>query len=51
VTVDGPDRLSVPESQSRKVYKQEHCRDCGAPVVTSRVGRRTAYHCPVEQPI
>lgn len=51
VTVDGPDRLNLPESRSRKVYKQEHCRDCGAPVVTSRVGGRTAYHCPIEQPV
>jgi endonuclease-8 len=50
VTVDGPDRLEVPESEARKVYKQTHCRDCGAPVVTGQVGGRTAYHCPVEQP-
>ena len=50
ITVDGPDRLSLPESEARKVYKQERCRDCGAPVVTSEVGSRTAYHCPVEQP-
>lgn len=50
ITVDGPDRLSLPESDARKVYKQERCRDCGAPVVTSEVGSRTAYHCPVEQP-
>ncbi|WP_205473345.1 Fpg/Nei family DNA glycosylase [Nocardioides sp. SYSU D00038] len=50
VTVDGPDRLSVPEAEARRVYKQEHCRDCGAPVVVSQVGGRTAYHCPVEQP-
>ena len=50
VTVDGPDRLTIPESEARKVYKQLHCRDCGAAVTTSRVGGRTAYHCPVEQP-
>jgi endonuclease-8 len=50
ITVDGPDRLSLPESEARKVYKRERCRDCGAPVVTSEVGSRTAYHCPVEQP-
>jgi endonuclease-8 len=49
ITVDGPDRLSTPESRSRRVYKQEHCRDCGAPVATSTVGGRTAYVCPVEQ--
>jgi endonuclease-8 len=50
VTVDGPDRLNLPETEARKVYKQERCRDCGAPVVTDQVGGRTAYHCPVEQP-
>jgi endonuclease-8 len=49
ITVDGPDRLSTPESQSRRVYKQERCRDCGAPVTTSTVGGRTTYVCPVEQ--
>jgi len=49
ITVDAADRLAVPESQSRRVYKQEHCRDCGAPVTESKVGGRTAYHCPVEQ--
>lgn len=50
VTVAGPDRLTLPETEARKVYKQERCRDCGAPVVTSQVGGRTAYHCPVDQP-
>lgn len=50
VTVDGPDRLTVPESAARKVYKQQNCRDCGAPVTASAVAGRTAYHCPVEQP-
>ena len=50
VTVDVPNRLAVPEAEARRVYKQELCRDCGAPVVTSTVGGRTAYHCPVEQP-
>lgn len=50
VTVEGPDRLSVPEGEARKVYKQDRCRDCGAEVVVSQVGGRTAYHCPVEQP-
>ena len=49
ITVDVPDRLSVPESQSRRVYKQQHCRDCRAPVMTCTVGGRTAYVCPVEQ--
>jgi endonuclease-8 len=50
ITVDAPNRLSVPEREARKVYKQDHCRDCGAPVVTDQVGGRTSYHCPVEQP-
>jgi endonuclease VIII len=50
VTVDGPDRLSVAESEARRVYKQEACRDCGAPVAVGTVGGRTAYWCPVEQP-
>lgn len=49
ITVDAADRLALPESESRRVYKQEHCRDCGAPVTVSKVGGRTAYHCPVEQ--
>lgn len=49
ITVEAPDRLALPEAESRKVYKQEHCRDCGAPVVVTTVGGRTAYHCPVEQ--
>lgn len=50
ITVDAADRLSLPESESRRVYKQEHCRDCGAPVTVSRVGSRTAYFCSAEQP-
>lgn len=49
ITVDAADRLSLPESKSRRVYKQEHCGDCGAPVKVSTVGGRTAYFCPVEQ--
>jgi endonuclease-8 len=31
------------------VYKQDHCRGCGAVVETSVVGARTSYHCPDEQ--
>lgn len=50
ITVDGPNRLNLPESEARRVYKQQRCLDCGAPVVTDQVGGRTAYHCPVEQP-
>ncbi len=50
ITVEAPDRLALPEAESRRVYKQERCRDCGAPVEVGQVGGRTAYHCPVEQP-
>lgn len=50
VTVDAPDRSAVPEHESRRVYKREHCYDCGAEVVVGEVGGRTSYHCPVEQP-
>ena len=50
VTVGGPDRLSLPESETRHVYKQHHCRDCGAPVEVLEIGGRTAYVCPVDQP-
>jgi endonuclease VIII len=50
ITVDSEDRLALPESESRRVYKQSHCRDCGAPVTVTTVGGRTAYFCPVEQP-
>jgi endonuclease-8 len=50
VTVDVADRAAVPEAEARKVYKQQRCRDCGEPVVTSTVGGRTAYHCPRDQP-
>jgi endonuclease-8 len=50
ITVDGPDRLTLPESEARRVYKRSHCKDCGAAVVVGQVGRRTSYHCPVEQP-
>jgi endonuclease-8 len=49
VTVDTPDRLALPDSEARRVYKQERCRDCGAPVTVSTVGGRTAYFCPAEQ--
>jgi endonuclease-8 len=51
ITVDVPDRLSVPEADARHVYKQQHCRDCGAPVEVGRIGGRTAYVCPAEQPV
>ncbi len=50
ITVDAADPLAVPEAEARRVYKRSHCHDCGAPVAVTKVGGRTAYHCPVEQP-
>lgn len=50
VTVEAVDRLSVPEAEARRVYRQARCRDCGTPVTVVPVGGRTAYLCPVEQP-
>ncbi len=50
ITVEAADRLSLPESEARKVYKQPSCRDCGSEIVVSVVGGRNAYHCPTEQP-
>ncbi|HUR51237.1 MAG TPA: DNA-formamidopyrimidine glycosylase family protein [Mycobacteriales bacterium] len=41
---------TVPETESRMVYKQQLCRRCGTGVVTSSVGGRTAYACPICQP-
>ena len=51
VTVEGADRLTVPESEARHVYKQQQCRDCGASVEVGEIGGRTAYVCPVHQPL
>lgn len=50
ITVDAADRLAVPEAESRRVYKREHCADRGTPVVTGTVEGRTTYHCPRCQP-
>jgi endonuclease-8 len=50
VTVDAPDRSAVPQDGARRVYKRDRCYDCGATVVVAKVGGRTSYHCPVEQP-
>jgi endonuclease-8 len=47
---DGGDRQAVPEAESRRVYKQAACYDCGTPVVTTTVNGRTAYACPHCQP-
>jgi formamidopyrimidine-DNA glycosylase len=53
ITVDvpeGSDRLAVAEDQSRRVYKQAVCYDCGTPVATATVQGRTSYSCPHCQP-
>ena len=50
ITVESEDRLALPESDSRRVYKQEHCRDCGTPIVTGTIEGRTTYACPRCQP-
>lgn len=40
------DRATVPERETRFVYRQERCRRCDAPVRTFTLGGRTAYSCP-----
>jgi formamidopyrimidine-DNA glycosylase len=53
ITVDVPaggDRQAVPEAESRRVYKQTTCYDCGTAVVTTTLNGRTAYTCPHCQP-
>jgi len=50
ITVDSADRLALPEGESRRVYKQERCRDCGTPVVLGAIEGRTTYACPRCQP-
>ncbi len=44
-------RATVPESDGRMVYKQEHCRRCGRPVEVFTVGGRTAYACAACRPL
>lgn len=53
ITVDvpaGTGRRDVPEELARRVYKRDRCAECGAEVVTWRLGGRVAYACPVQQP-
>jgi formamidopyrimidine-DNA glycosylase len=50
ITVDAADRPAVPEAEARRVYKREHCYDCGTPVVTGTIDGRTTYACPRCQP-
>jgi endonuclease VIII len=47
----GESATTVPEAQARWVYKQEACRRCGTPTATATIGGRTAYWCPVCQPL
>ena len=50
ITVEAEDRQAVPEAESRRVYKREHCYDCGTPIVTGTIDGRTTYACPRCQP-
>jgi endonuclease VIII len=50
ITVEAVDRLAVPEAESRRVYKQQTCYDCGTPIVTGTIDGRTTYACPRCQP-
>lgn len=50
ITVEAEDRLSVPEAESRRVYKQALCYDCGTPITTGTIDGRTTYACPQCQP-
>jgi formamidopyrimidine-DNA glycosylase len=50
ITVDAPDRLSLPENESRHVYKRDTCYDCGTPVAVTDLAGRTSYACPRCQP-
>src|ERR671917_1025427 len=46
ITVESEDRLALPESESRRVYKRQRCYDCGTPIVTGTIEGRTTYACP-----
>ncbi len=46
ITVDSDNRSAVPEAESRRVYKQEHCYDCSTEISTQTIEGRTAYWCP-----
>jgi formamidopyrimidine-DNA glycosylase len=50
ITVESEDRVALPESESRRVYKREQCYDCGTPIVTDTIEGRTTYACPRCQP-
>ncbi|MGW0805612.1 DNA-formamidopyrimidine glycosylase family protein [Nonomuraea sp. NPDC002799] len=43
--------ISDPDApDERWVYRREHCRRCGTPVLTWQLASRTAYSCPMDQP-
>ena len=44
------DRLPVPEAESRRVYKQELCYDCGTLIVAGTIDGRATYACPRRRP-
>ena len=50
ITVEAEDRLAVPVAESRRVYKQELCYDCGTPIVAGSINGRATYACPRCQP-
>jgi len=50
ITVEAEDRSTVPEAESRRVYKRALCYDCGTPIVTGTIDGRTTYACPRCQP-
>ena len=43
-------RFAVTEAESRRVYKQKLCYDCGTPIVTGTIDGRATYACPRCQP-
>ena len=43
-------RLAVPEAESRRAYKRDHCADCGTRIVIGVIDGRTTYTCPQCQP-
>ena len=47
---EGADRASIPEEETRLVYRQLRCRRCGEAIDARPIGGRTAYSCPRCQP-
>ena len=42
--------VEAEKAESRRVYKQELCYDCGTPIVTETINGRATYACPRCQP-